>query len=431
MPKNKHAYIVFLIGYIQPVIAVILTSQFGMFRFSAAYYSNRLWVVAALAVLLPFLARMYLRQPNPLAYYVALLAGFGLIASNPLGSIAADLSLMLIVLGSTHYGFYLSRFSRVRWEHFFKDYLKLEIGALLLLVIPLRYLGVNIGFPYAFLLAASLWFLTSSALPYQKFLALALLVAAIFVHAEGKVFIVMVVAAFLALSASRRLSLGLVSVGFGGVILVLQFWEWISGYLVGIGAFGKTALLLRSLNIDRFYVSDLLSLTDPRNLFGLADASTGQRLFEASRVFEAISELPYWLVGRGLGAEIDLTGTADPSVLLAYGSDLDVQVVHLGLMYILLKGGLLGIGVFIWISILVAVRSVLAIRSGGWLAVAGLTALMSLCAAMFTFSLYIKPPIVGLCFGFVMATMERHRTERARSIEHKTLPMSGLHQAPS
>lgn len=85
------------------------------------------------------------------------------------------------------------------------------------------------------------------------------------------------------------------------------------------------------------------------------DPSTAHRIFEVRQVFIEISRGGFWgiIFGNGLGASIDVSGTMAPFTVMSHTAEelRSARVVHIGVAWIFLKGGIVGLlvyGTIIW-----------------------------------------------------------------------------------
>lgn len=78
---------------------------------------------------------------------------------------------------------------------------------------------------------------------------------------------------------------------------------------------------------------------------GRIDHSTGNRIFELAAVLDQItfSSIKGFIFGDGLGASVDLSQTPDVTVLNVHENPANVRVVHLGVSYVLMRFGVLGL----------------------------------------------------------------------------------------
>lgn len=166
---------------------------------------------------------------------------------------------------------------------------------------------------------------------------------------------------------------------------------------------GKTAAFAESVQSavgNRISTSDLFS--DP---FSYVDTSTAERVFELAGAVQLVSASgTTTLVGRGLGGALDLSGTRDRSVVMAHGgSDAleSIRVVHLGITYALLKGGVCGLLAYLGFVVVAFVRAVRCMRAARtlWDSALVLCFIMYVSGSVFTFSNHFMAPALWVTWA--------------------------------
>jgi hypothetical protein len=112
----------------------------------------------------------------------------------------------------------------------------------------------------------------------------------------------------------------------------------------------KPYVMIRDLDFELLY--NAIFNLDTFLLWSAIDISTGQRLFELITV---INDSYSVFIGNGLGASFDLSATKDLSIVVRRSSGVvdSVRVFHLALSWLIAKTGLLGLGLFVYLYILI------------------------------------------------------------------------------
>ena len=138
--------------------------------------------------------------------------------------------------------------------------------------------------------------------------------------------------------------------------------------------------------------------------FDVLDASTAERVYELKQTISANTQKSLTILfGQGLGGTVDLSGTEDPGVMQAYDDLSKVKVVHLGLTWVLLKGGLIGLLIYFAFLYKVAKYGIRLLSGQGVVRQsAGLALINYLVGVNIVFGYWIKAPLLGVILGLKM-----------------------------
>ncbi len=398
------AFNIWLITISQSLIAI--SFQFaGEFRFMAAGHANRVWAILVLVLFWKEFLLVLLR-PNWYFTGICLLALVGFAYGAGISSVAADFVLMFLPLLFFVSGRELFRRDAARVRQFFRHYLFLNLASVVFLSVPAYLMGFRLRPDYLFASGALLVIFFQAG--FVRMCMSALGQAGLFaLFATTKTYLIQFVAGGIFSFRWQRFLL-LAGVFALVVVLSLQF-----GVFKQTSAYKKTRMLFSQSKVTDVSVVD--DLMEGANAFKYLDVSTAQRVFELSQTIDVIGSNALSLVaGKGLGASIDVSDTRDSSVVRAFGGKglESVRMVHLGVTYSLLKGGLIGLLLYLGFIAWVVFRALSAIFSSSganrfWAKTAAVTAVMYVFGTLFTFSVYWKMPGLWIMLAFMASRKGR------------------------
>lgn len=407
---NRYALLTFTMVIFFPVVSFLFQLS-GMFSFRAAMYANRIWAMFSLLVMLPlFFNLLHGIRLTYLATLsvILLLTVQGLFMGNDVIAVAADMALFILPTM-----FYLLSRVIIRTVQeiysFIKTYLKLNAVFLLFVSLPLYFAGFTMLPDYTFLIAAVLVALLGKGFRYRVFSLVKAPV--LFLLVGNKTVLVQAAAGAVLLALRNGVHSFAKGLGFFLLLLLLLFSQFSS--------FGGSTLkskLMSALSAVQNVLSTRTSLSDVYyEPFEYLDLSTAHRVYEFKKVMQEIIQSPLTIfLGRGMGAAIDLSETLDHSVVAAHGGRdhlVKVRVVHLGIAYMLLKGGV--VLLVLYLFVLATVFRLSFFLTGAkcsWESqVVGVALLLYALGSLFTFSQYAKLPSFWIFFGIGIALAHSKR----------------------
>jgi len=398
---NKTALLLWFITISHSLIVVAFQLS-GVFRFTAAGYANRIWALLVIIFFLQEVSHVLLKPKWPFIS-ILLLILLGIVNGNQFTHITADFMLLFLPLIFFTYGKKIFSQDDKNIQRIFKNYLVLNIFSVFIIVIPARAFGLFVQPDYLFISAALIVIIFNSKLIHM----FSAIVGQIFIgalFATTKTYLIQLVAAIvLALPLRQILRILMI------ILVIIIIGNLVQKYNIisQIDSLNKMKLL-----VNKTKIMNVTSITDfsGTSSFNYVDISTAQRIFELSRTSEYIQEnFAKSIIGMGLGGSIDISETLDKSVLRSHvNANLgEIRVVHLGITYSLLKGGIIGLFLYvcfiIWLFFM-SFRLIIKIRQskiGFWVTVATITLAMYLLGSIFTFSNYFKMPGLWIMLAFV------------------------------
>ena len=403
---DRDAIILFLLVVVQPLISFSLQIQ-GTFVFAAAKVANRIWAAIVLIVIF-FVITNIKKLDAVIIKFKSFLFSFsiisiilmgliwGFLVGNNISYITADLVLILI-LPILYTLFALNICSKGIYKiiKFLSDYLRISILFTVLVTLPLFFVGYLVRTDFVIVSAfvlAMLFF--ESRKNFLKNFLIMLIIILLLVMGESKILILQILLCLL-INLFKNVK-KLVKYVIYFVLIFLIIFGLFEESVHNTWVYRKSKLFLQSINVlieKKPRIDDVLN-----SPFVYLDASTGHRVLELKKVIDKISEsAETMLFGYGLGADISLIETQDYSVALAHGGYdalKSVRVIHLGIAFVLLKLGLIGLIFYIIFNIWLGLKAVKLIHNAfSYLELGvGFALLMYMLGAQFTFANYVKMP---------------------------------------
>jgi len=416
---DRESLILFLLIVIHPLITFVFQVQ-GVFLFAAAKIANRIWAVVILIVIIMNILNV--KNNIAIVKYKGFLFGFGVVSiifmgliwgillGNRIAYIIADFVLILFL------PFLYSMFARsIYWkgrnkvERFLRDYFRINVFFTLLITLPLFIVGYSVLVDLVFVSAIVLAILLSTKKKKVFVINIIFLIILLIIGASKTLLLQVLLCLLVGLRRNLRKAMQYVLFfALISIVFLNLFGEIVSNSWV----YEKSRLFLQSINVlmeQKPRISDVLD-----SPFAYLDASTGQRVLELKKVIDKISHsAETMLLGYGLGADISLVETQDFSVALSHGGYdalKSVRVIHLGIAFILLKLGLVGLVLYITFNIWLALRAVKLIQNSfSYLDLGiGFALLMYILGAQFTFANYLKMPTFWILF-VISGIFESHK----------------------
>lgn len=410
---RRISLILFGLQIISPT-AVLILSQIGVFHFRAAAIGNRLfgffafaWIVLNMSYLIyhPFLSRGSLLA----GIYLIFLGFLGVFHGNTLDNIVADGMLLGLVWGFAIVGRKVVREEShtlleelleevVRWYSVFC------VAYLLLVTLPALYI---LRLP--------------QVLPDVSFL-MAVFVSWLVAGAKWKGVLGGggVVTLFLGSGYKATIVQAMFDFFVGWHRAFKLHWKrWLENVVIVVGALVGVGLIISLrgpggllsnrvlLNKSRAFAYSMINLLqNPRQVweepFGYLDLSTAERVYELKQVLKSVGASPFTVFfGQGLGGVVDLSDSKDPAVRQSHSDLRHVRVVHLGVGWVLLKGGVIGLMIYLWWLWKVVWRTFLASlgRKPWWWLAANLALLNYAIGSFLVFARWVKEPMLGFLIG--------------------------------
>jgi hypothetical protein len=390
--KYHHlAIIVFSLRFLPKLIS----NFFGEYSFIIAYYENRVYGGLVLLLFILMIKKI------PISFYAILgmCVIYSLLIENSITNIITEIVLFICpvsiyILLSTQKEIssqYIYKFS----EYYYK---------INLIVFPIyvlsRFMGFAVFCDVFYLFAFQLFRIIVRKNVMEKVYLMFFTIAGI-----SKSFVITLFLLFFSYLFKSKTFIQGIAFLFLFLIFISSFYMELSSLN---SSFKRGVELIEKTNFpELFSIPTMLTLNkNPVYVFELTDMSSAHRLYEFFRVVQTINENFFTFVfGKGLGGGINLSNTLDGSVLGSHQEGVnDVRVVHLGLSYVLLKFGWLGLIIFIAGSIVMIRKILLNIlqRKSDTLYVYSILFLILYVNAFFTFGSYAKLPMVGICIFVLM-----------------------------
>ena len=396
-----------------PIITYLFELN-GIYIFQAAMYSNRIWAISILVTSLLSIMYIILNIRINIVLYSILILGltvWGLIFNNSISNVVVDIVIVFIIpILFLYHSYYIYKNNNM--YTFLYIYKNMNIVFLSIISIPLFISNYKVTPDITFLLSYLLVTIFLSDLKYKVLsfpaILFILLIGAsktvVFQLAFGILFIALVrnIRSILT-AAALLLALLLASLTPASHINTSRAAAKLQSAFVGIQEAYQEGVTLYSV------------ISEP---FNYLDTSTAHRVYELNQVLKSIGGSYFTvLFGKGLGATVDISGTRDASVILAHKGRQNlgaVRVVHIGPAYVLLKAGVLGLCVYIYIIILSMHYAIKLLKPGNglWEGAIGLSLMLFIIGTLFSFSIYVKSPSMWILYGFATAlTSSQSRTE--------------------
>ena len=415
---NRLAFGLFSLTLAHDAVAIFAIVN-GMFPFSAALFANRVWAIAAMLLLLRY-ASVYRRNPRWFVLGVLtimLWAIWGIAMKNSPLAIITDVAQLSIPLLFARIGWWVGCRDKLLTKLYYK-YILLNIMYLTIIITPLtiiiRHLD-HAALPDMLSVSAYLVAVIVSRRFGNILWAVPLLLIVLFIWSSKTGIILVAIAMIITWIAEPRV---LPKARIIGMLILL-----VPTVILMLPSMRKTKTVMHMSATINAVIHTISNENVPlaavlRNPFEYLDASTAQRIFEGDRVYDTLSKgYTLYLLGKGAGGTVNLMDTKDSSVVNAHGgreSLHSVRVIHLGLVYVALKGGILAMIAYILTIIAVIIGAILylpsAIRSKQYITqIIILILLMGSINSLFTFGSVMRMPMLAISMGAMLRKMHDSR----------------------
>ncbi len=424
---KKVSFEIFLLQIVPPTTVLVL-SQRGTFHFQAAAVGNRVFALLSMF----WIARelwLWVKQTRVPKFlfvfglYLLLWTLLGVAHGNTWNNIVTDLFLLVLPLGFALGGRRVVISGYERLKDVFQRYFIYNLLYFVVVTIPGLYILKlpqvlpDVGWLVAGFVA--LWF---APLKFGSVLGGVVGVGALFLGSGYKNVLLQAASGFLTgIIRPPRDYLGIVYRVFSLLFVTLVLVGFFFIYL-HLGRKRNSINPILVSKVRRFTESVVQIIEFPRESwnepFVYLDLSTGERIYELHQVIDMLKASPVrLLVGQGLGGTVDLGETKDPGV---YQSHIDlnhVRVVHLGISWVLLKGGCIGLGFYLGWLVKILYDVILSLRrKGTWWWITLHLALLNYALGTFVvFGLWLRQPFLGFCMGALAGLRQIQHLEPVKS----------------
>jgi hypothetical protein len=390
-------------GLILGMLAFLFIGIMDIYIFSAMGYAKRIWLLVVLLLFLRELAFLSSRT-NPILIYFSFLLLLGVLNGNLIPNIAADGAVLVLPWIFLLYSVRLIQKNAVIHQEIFSSYFLLQLLTLYFISLPTKLIAFPIDVDVPFLIATCVvslyharnslylvgWLTHFSVLFFTMFDTKSALLQSLFAILFG--------------GGAKNIVRAAVTTIILGAIGILFIEQFSSSPAVGKLLYMITSADLNFSGMGPSYWKILLA--NPRFIFDFLDLSTAQRVFELLVVVDTISKNTITLFfGMGLGGSIDISATQDNSVLRShFGDTQSVRVLHLGVSWVLLKGGIVGLAAYIagltvmsWRCLVILFQS--KFQQDIWLRISALSVLLHFIGMQFSFAYFVPLPGLWLCLA--------------------------------